>query len=176
MAFAPVNTILDRIQAQEKWRQGRLWFLVVRYWGEAVGALVAPHTRPTGIHRQVLQVAVSSGVWAQNLTFARRSILQKLHLLMADQLTEANPIVDIHFSTARWEKVSPSPAVNKRQTKTIKELPQSPQEAIDRCMTSLQQKKWQYRCPQCGAPASALEIDRWQMCRYCASRHLLSQK
>ncbi len=173
MAFAPVNTILDQIQAQEKWRQGRLWFLVVRYWGEAVGELVAPHTRPTGIHRQVLQVAVSSGVWAQSLTFARRSILQKLYLLMEDKLAEEKPIVDIHFSTARWEKVPPHPTVNKRQTK---ELPQTPQEAIDRCLSSLQQKKWQHRCPQCGAPASAMEIDRWQMCRYCASRYLFTGK
>ena len=170
MAFAPVNTILDGIQAQANWTKHRLWLKICRHWQDAVGEAVAIHTCPTGIYRHVLQVAVSSGVWAQSLSFERRSILQKLHLLIED-----DSIVDIHFSTARWEKVYSRTNKGKSIEQPKEDLPKTPQEAIDRCMVVLQkQKAFKYRCPQCGAPASQLEIDRWQMCHNCACRYLFS--
>ncbi len=170
MAFAPVDTILDRIQAQEKWAKQRLWRKIYQYWGEAVGHLVAPHTHPTGLYRQVLQVAVSSGVWAQSLSFERRGILHKLHRLIED-----DSIVDIHFSTARWEKRNTIAKKGKNNDNHRVDFPKTPQEALDRCALVLQnQKAFQYRCPQCGAPACQLEIDRWQMCHHCATRYLFS--
>lgn len=172
MAFAPVNTILDRIQAQEKWAKQRLWRKIYLHWRDAVGDLVAPHTHPTGIYRQILQVAVSSGVWAQNLSFERRRILHKLHHLIGD-----NSIIDIHFSTARWEKINLSTKKDKNYDHKNTDFPKTPQEALDRCALVFQkQKTFQYRCPQCGSPACQLEIDRWQMCHHCATRYLFSRQ
>lgn len=163
MSFVSLDSILDRLQSQEKWAQERLWRKIFRYWSQAVGDLVAPHTRPTGLQRRVLQVAVSSPVWAQTLSFQRRSILQKLN-----QLIEEDIIVDIHFSTARWEKMNSDRKITKALMPPDNIIPTTPQEALDRCRSVVQQHKNKHRCPHCGAPAAAWEIARWRLCQHCA--------
>ncbi|MCS6958481.1 MAG: DUF721 domain-containing protein [Pseudanabaenaceae cyanobacterium SKYGB_i_bin29] len=169
MAFVSLDSVLNRMQSQEKWAQERLWRKIFRHWQEAVGELVAPHTRPTGLHRRILQVAVSSPVWAQTLAWQRRSILQKLNQLLAE-----DTIVDIHFSTARWEPVNSNP--QPVPPAAARKMPTTPQEAVDRCRALAQVRKQLCPCPHCGAPASRFELERWRMCQHCVVRYFFTDR
>ncbi len=77
--FKSLHHILDVIENQPGWEVQQQFRLILAQWSGVVGATVADHTRPTGIDRSVLWVATSSPIWAQELTFKRHLILQKLN-------------------------------------------------------------------------------------------------
>jgi predicted nucleic acid-binding Zn ribbon protein len=54
-------------------------------WEEAVGAEAARHARPTGMRGDVLEVAVDTPVWGQQLQLLRPDILASLRELLGDQ-------------------------------------------------------------------------------------------
>lgn len=47
-------------------------------WETVVGVEVARHVRPEFIRRSVLHLVADTGVWAQEVSFARNDILQRL--------------------------------------------------------------------------------------------------
>lgn len=98
MGLQSLPQLLNSISNQESWQGRRQFQRLVACWPEIVGQAVAAQTRPTGIQRQVLQVATSSSAWAQNLAFERHTILAKLSARLGGDL-ELN---DIRFSTAQW--------------------------------------------------------------------------
>ena len=53
-------------------------FRVGEHWGDAVGPEVARHSRPVGMRGRVLEVAVDSSVWCQQLQLQRPAILAAL--------------------------------------------------------------------------------------------------
>ncbi|MDP4360578.1 DUF721 domain-containing protein, partial [Escherichia coli] len=90
---------LDRVLgviAQQNRLQQQPFQLVLKYWAEAVGSVVATHTQLLSIEKNVLWVATSSASWAQTLTFERQRILAKLNKQLP------SPLTDIRFSTAQW--------------------------------------------------------------------------
>ena len=196
MALTGLPNILHQIQSRTSWQQRGQYLLIVDKWSEIVGESVAKQTCPIGIYQGSLQVAVSSGVWAQALTFERMRILQKINGLWANMPKAV--INDIHFSTAKWsthqqtiqqQKVvytdHPSylPAIantpiskrNLQQEQPIPTPPASPSEAFQRWQSLMQQRAKQMPpCPKCDRPALAGEIARWQMCRVCAINYLFN--
>lgn len=99
MGLQSLPQLLNSISNQESWRGRRQFQMLLACWPEIVGQVVAAQTRPTGLQRQVLQVATSSSAWAQNLAFERHTILAKLNARLEKEL---GPLSDIRFSTAQW--------------------------------------------------------------------------
>ena len=57
-------------------------------WAEAVGAMLAKHTRPEGVRGKTLLVKVSSSSYAHELVLLRREILDRLGRLLGTPLVE----------------------------------------------------------------------------------------
>ncbi|AOW99895.1 hypothetical protein BJP34_10915 [Moorena producens PAL-8-15-08-1] len=93
-----LNQILDRITNQPEWEGIQRLSYLIKSWSEIVGMNIANHTRPYAISRDILYVATSSSVWAQELKFKRRMLLKRLNASWSE------PLVDIHFSPAQWRK------------------------------------------------------------------------
>ena len=79
MSFDSLSRILITIENQPGWEAQRQFRQVLRVWHEVVEEKYLPHSRPLYISRQVLWVATSSSVWAQNLTLKRYGLLKKLN-------------------------------------------------------------------------------------------------
>lgn len=47
-------------------------------WESIVGVEVARHVRPERIRRNILHLVADTGIWAQEVSFARRDILERL--------------------------------------------------------------------------------------------------
>jgi predicted nucleic acid-binding Zn ribbon protein len=189
MSLSGLSNILHDMQSRTSWQQRCQYLLIADRWAEIVGENVAKQSSPTGIYQKVLQVAVSSPVWSQALSFERLRILSKIHKLL-EPLNQgkaiALPITDIHFSSAKW--ATQQQTLNLRQVSTedhpshLPKLPKSapplpPPENVNEAFARLQ-KTIQLRsaqmltCPKCDRPALQGELSRWQMCRVCAIENL----
>jgi predicted nucleic acid-binding Zn ribbon protein len=181
MPFRSVNHILGSIENQETWQGRRQFQQLVACWGQVVGVAVAAQTRPLSIQRQVLQVAASSSVWAQNLAFERRRILAKLNAQLPLSLT------DIRFSTAQWQsqpledpqmdaaviwrdhpsRVGQSPT----QAKWTSLKMDTPEAAFQGWAEMVQQRSHHLPlCPTCRCPTPPGELERWSTCSLCAAK------
>ena len=197
MALSGLPNILHDIQSRTSWQQRCQYLLIVEKWADIVGESVAQQTCPIGVYQKSLQVAVSSPVWSQALTFERVRLLAKINTLLGRSNTLA--IADIHFSTAKWathqqtlkqskfvnqEHPSYLPAIanespkNKRQDRQDQlaethKPPETASEAFQRWQSVMKLRTTQMpKCPRCDRPALTGEISRWQMCRVCAIEHL----
>lgn len=72
-------------------------------WPDLVGPKAARFSRPTRLFQGILQVATANAVWAQQLTFQRRQLLNRLN----SQLDE--PLQDIRLSPRLWHQDSQIP-------------------------------------------------------------------
>lgn len=61
---------------------------IADHWEEAVGAEVARHSRPISIRREVLEVAVDSSVWCQQLQLRVPEILAALRAAVGEDAPE----------------------------------------------------------------------------------------
>ncbi|OUL29437.1 RNA-binding protein [Nostoc sp. T09] len=184
MSFKSVNDILDVLEKQAQWQEQPFQRLL-QSWAEVVGVVVAAHTRPLSIQRDVLRVATSSAAWAQNLTFKRQTLLLKLNEKLATSL------MDIRFSTAGWQY---SPAAQKPQAEVLprehpsylgdlstssQELapntanPNNPNAAFGHWARVMQERSHGLPlCPQCQCPSPPGELQRWHVCSFCAAKQL----
>jgi predicted nucleic acid-binding Zn ribbon protein len=181
MSFKSVNDILDVLEQQAKWQEQPFQRLL-QSWAEIVGVVAAKHTRPLSIQRDVLRVATSSAAWAQNMTFSRQSLLLKLN----QQLP--TPLVDIRFSTAGWqtspEEQQPQATVLSTEhpsylgdvnTSVSEAKPDSSNAnaAFDHWSRVIQKRSHNLPlCPQCQCPTPPGELQRWQVCSFCAAKQL----
>jgi len=198
MSLTGLPNILHDIQSRTSWQQRCQYLLIVEKWAEIVGESVAQQTCPIGVYQKALQVAVSSSVWSQALTFERVRLLAKINALLGSSNNLA--IADIHFSTAKWatqqqtlkeQKVVPTdhpsylaPAIandsSHRKLKPNLKIKLEPPKAPETASEAFQ--RWQEvmtlrtnqmpKCPRCDRPALNGEITRWQMCRVCAIEYL----
>ncbi|BAY12336.1 DUF721 domain-containing protein [Calothrix sp. NIES-2098] len=181
MSFKSVNDILGVLEKQAQWQEQPFQRLL-QFWAEVVGVVVAKHTRPLSIQRDVLRVATSSAAWAQNLTFGRQTLLVKLNEKLP------TPLIDIRFSTAGWQS---SPEVRNPQIAVLPcEHPSyldtanhSPSEAKSHATNpntafghwaEVMQARSQGLplCPQCQCPTPPGELQRWLVCSFCAAKQL----
>jgi predicted nucleic acid-binding Zn ribbon protein len=196
MSLSTLGQVIDLIQSKESWQHHRQFLQIVEHWPHVVGESVAQQTRPSGVYRQVLQVAVSSSVWSQALVFERRRILAKLNPMLVGS---APPLADIHFSTAKWSSL-PNQTTNKaglgavkasepselmQQHPSFMQSPRSmPQANANQPTTALEAfQRWSNavkhstahlpKCPCCSCATPSGELSRWQMCRTCARHEFL---
>ncbi|KAF3889060.1 MULTISPECIES: DciA family protein [Nostocales] len=178
MSLKSINNILSVLETQSKWQEQPFQQLL-KCWSEIVGATVAAHTQPVSVQRGVLRVATSSAAWSQNLTFERKRLLLKLNERLSVSL------IDIHFSTAGWQR--PQDKSAKEQIISLREHP-SYVDGADSCSKLTSRpfdanatfehwaKKVQERshglplCPACQCPTPLGELQRWQVCSICAAK------
>jgi predicted nucleic acid-binding Zn ribbon protein len=183
MSFKSLDGILNSLAEQRVWQE-QPFQLLLKYWPDVVGVTVAAHTRPVSIQRKILWVATSSAVWAQELSFSRQRILEKLN----GQLP--SPLLDIRFSTAGWQhSQNSSPAANSQaktslsrdhpsyvmdapnMPKNSKSSENSPNAVFQHWAKVMQARSHDLPlCPQCRCPTPPGEIQRWAMCSICAAK------
>lgn len=178
MTFKSLNHILGGIEKQPE-SSGLFQFqCLLKCWAEVVGNAVAMQTRPIGMTRGVLSVATSSSVWAQELTYRRRLILEKLNA----QLPE--PLTDIRFSTAQWQSPStssvlPIVSLDEHPSRLSRLKPKNderlrakdPQSAFQGWAERMRDRSHQLPlCSQCHCPTPTGEIQRWGICALCATK------
>ncbi len=203
MGLQSLPQLLNSISSQESWRGRRQFQMLVNCWPEIVGQVVATQTRPTGIQRQVLQVATSSSAWAQNLAFERHTILAKLNTKL-DQLK----LSDIRFSTAQWQsdygrssgtglaagaevenfseaailwrdhpsRVQPvgRPGSSRLGSSQSGTGSRDPQTAFRNWARAVRIQAQQLPlCPTCQSPAPTGELQRWGVCAHCAVKQFI---
>lgn len=195
MPLTGLPNILHDIQSRTSWQQRCQYLLIVEKWAEIVGESVAKQTCPIGVYQKSLQVAVSSPVWSQALTFERVRLLAKINALLGSSNSLA--IADIHFSTAKWATqqqtlkeqkvvaadhpsylpaIAPELVAKKLKGQKLENIPKPPEtasEAFQRWQEVMKLRTDQMpKCPRCDRPALTGEISRWQMCRVCAIEYL----
>ncbi|MBV8885240.1 MAG: DUF721 domain-containing protein [Chroococcidiopsidaceae cyanobacterium CP_BM_RX_35] len=183
MTFKSLNRIIGTLQAQNGWQEPPFHRLL-KCWPEAVGTVVASHTRPLSIQRDVLWVATSSAVWSQELTFGRQQLLTKLNTYLPI------PLADIRFSTAQWQRPKDKglDAGNEPQTDFWREHPslvempripkltetpnsQNPKAAFQHWARVMQARSHGLPlCPQCQCPTPVGELQRWDVCAICVTK------
>ena len=170
-----IQPLLHRLESDPRWSQFRLMQTIQRLWPEIVGAAVAKQTSPLRIQRGTLQVATSTGAWAQNLAFQRQLILSKLNPQIS------TPLKDIRFLPAEWHRSSvsdPGSLEDPRHRTPGQRLrrkpfspPQTPEEALERWIKRVKQvQRTMTPCPHCGHPCPPEELQRWSTCGFCRLR------
>ena len=179
MSFESLDGILGTLEAQNRWQE-QPFPQLLRAWSEAVGEVVAAHTRPLSLQRQVLWVATSSAVWAQELTFGRQRIIVKLNAQLSI------PLQDIRFSPAQWQQSRLDRSeVQKQNNQRLRQHPShlaQPQRLQHRQTEKPSHPKAAFQnwaqaikvrsqglplCPQCRCPTPPGELQRWQLCALC---------
>ena len=182
MAFNSLLQVLGHLQQQSTWQDRSQFRKVLEHWSTVVGAVVAAQTRPIDIQRDVLRVATSGSAWAQNLSFERQRILDKLNPLLNQ------PLTDIRFSTAYWKSSQltdgspdsetnkiwlnhPSRLSSKQRNRQLPSTPISdPQTAFKVWASEIQRRSLHLPlCPRCQCPTPPGELERWNICAHCAS-------
>jgi len=181
MAMRSLQQVLGAIEHQPNWQQRQQFQHLQVRWMEVVGAVVAAQTRPIALQRQVLHVATSSSVWAQNLMFERQRILDKLNAQLPFRIS------DIRFSTARWNDKSaavaasettelwerhPSRMVAPTQANRLPPVePKTPDDAFQRWAEQVKARSHALpACPLCRCPTPKGELERWSMCAHCIAK------
>lgn len=179
MSFQSIPEILETLQIETLYQKQPLQQLLDS-WQEVVGKVIATHTQPVSIERDVLWVATSSAAWAQNLTFERPRLLKKLNKILP------TPLVDIRFSTARWQtnkkKPSQQPGIssaehpsylgnNSNHNPNLNSMPKNPQAAFANWAETIKSRS-QYLplCPNCQSSTPKGELERWGVCSICAAK------
>lgn len=174
MAFNSIERAIENIERQPGWEQQRLYRRVLQSWPAVVGTNLARVCRPVAIsNNNLLWVATTHSAVAQDLSFKRYDLLKKLN-----QMLNSN-FVDLRFSPAKWhanknlknnnsslrwgENKSLDPGSTVASESQIASA-ESLIDAIDR------RSQYLPLCPSCQSPTPDRELERWQVCAYCAAR------
>lgn len=187
MPFDSLHKILGGLEHQRVWDQQKQFQQILDGWSEIVGPAVAVQAIPIAVQRKVLQVATSSSAWAQNLTFERRRILDKLNAKVYGD-RPSSQLTDIRFSTAQWCDRH-APTVPLESDRLWQEHPSRveypahlPDQAGNRCgsdpnqafqhWAKIRQSQVKHLplCPRCHCPTPEGELKRWSVCALCAAR------
>lgn len=183
MSLKSLHHVLGALQSQEGWRSRQQLQQLLACWFQVVGPAVAAQTRPISIQRRVLHVATSSSVWANNLTFERQRILEKLSAHLPYTLS------DIRFSTAHWQPYRGNSSMEEDASEIWQRHPSRVADPFAASRAKAQSERqdassafqhWaevmQMRsqhlplCPSCRCPTPKGELERWSICSLCASK------
>jgi predicted nucleic acid-binding Zn ribbon protein len=193
MALTTLNQLVTDLESQASWQGQQQFKKLLMHWSEIVGTAVCQHTRPLDIQRNVLHVATSSAVWAQNLAFERPRIVQKLN----DRLSLS--LKDIRFSTAHWHadrdrlptlseeiatlwqnhpsQVAPASEIQRSPSsqRQMLDLPKDPKKDSQAAFLNWARQVRSLAhtlplCPSCRCPAPTGELERWSVCSLCAAQ------
>lgn len=164
-----LEQLLQALQKDPRWQQDRSLRQLQQRWTSIVGPAIAAQAQPVAIQRQILQVAVSSGAWAQTLGFERMRLLQRLR-------QELNlSLKDIRFSTAyRDRRLGGTPLESDRQHQAwqthpcrLGEVDLGSAIASDPIQRRRDLSRSLPRCPRCHIPSPPGELQRWHCCALC---------
>jgi len=79
-----VGTLIDRVLADLGAGATARAVQIADHWLEAVGPEIADHSRPVGVRGDVLEVAVDTSVWCQQLQLRTPEILAGLRRSVGD--------------------------------------------------------------------------------------------
>jgi predicted nucleic acid-binding Zn ribbon protein len=178
MSLNYLNRVLQKILTSPELEVFQEYQLLLDSWQDIVTPEEALNTRLLYISNNVLFVATSSSVWAQNLSFKRHMLLQKLN----DSLPKK--LANIRFSPGQWYQ-------NRRETPELSSvglenhpsfvnvsietdtlpLGNTPQAALERWLEIVKRRSHDLPlCPQCQVPTPQGELDRWGICSICATK------
>ena len=178
MGLNGIQSLFRHLQRQPGWEALRRYQVVQGVWEKVIDPLLLSQTRPLGIQRQVLTIAVSSPALAQNLQLQRVNLLKNLNEQLSQQSEEV--LLDLRFSALHWhQRRSPVTLQPLNNPATLPEpvVPPSPHqtppknvdEALTRWLHTLERRSpLLEECPQCHSPVSAAELKRWSSCGACA--------
>lgn len=120
----PAADVLRRIVS---WRRfsGRLGHLMLgKTWRDAVGDLVADHTRPLRLSKGRLTLAVESNAWMNELLFYVPMIIERLNEALGE-----GKVSDIRMKIANWKSADqpifadpPLPDLDEEEKNIVSEL------------------------------------------------------
>ena len=184
MFFSSLEQTLAQITNQPGWEKYQQYRQLLECWQKIVSKEIGQQTRPLYINRQVLLVATSSSVWAQELTLQRYTLLKQLNSQLAFSLK------DIRFSPSQWQQTNernllgqshPNPHllhpsrinINTAEIAADKlPLVNEPQLVVQHWIDTLQERSSNLSiCPQCHSPTPEGELKRWSLCCHCAAKN-----
>lgn len=92
-----IREVLARAIGRSKLRAELKKFEFKNHWKTIVGDQIASHAKPAGFRGNALIVQVDSSVWAQELSFQKKTILARIKRFVP----ENRDIEDIVFSIGR---------------------------------------------------------------------------
>ena len=179
LSLHSIGSIVNSLEHQALWQERQAFDRLLNVWPDAVGMAVSKHTRPIDIRQDVLQVATSNSVWAQQLGFERQRILAKLNVSLT------RPLKDIRFSPGQWHRRSNSeyrvnstellahpcrstPEAGESDNRDIA-LPKTAREAFDLWAQKMQARSRSFPlCPCCQCPTPPKELQYWSVCALCS--------
>jgi predicted nucleic acid-binding Zn ribbon protein len=186
MSLNYLNRVLQKILASPQLEVYQKYRVLLECWQGVVTPQELLNTRLLYVSNRVLFVATSSAAWAQNLSFKRYLLLQKLNDGLSEKLT------DIRFSPAQWHKNTelrsevPSFGLENHPSFIGNDVPvdrdslpseKTPQGALEGWLQAIKKRSQDFPlCPRCQAPTPPGELERWQVCSICASKQWLSLK
>ncbi len=190
-SFNSLDRILEKLEQQPGWEQYQQYRRLLQGWHAAVDRKIAENARPLYVARKILWVATSSSTWAQELSLRRYNLLKKLNTQLPFEL------VDLRCSPAGWHKQTVIPAnllsteqqqhpnkiaiepitsslsTDNNLQKLNSEQKQSEQltASFERWAQAIQARSRNLPlCPQCRCPTPTGELQRWDVCYYCAAQ------
>ncbi|KPQ39145.1 MAG: putative RNA-binding protein [Phormidium sp. OSCR] len=183
MSFQSLDQILQALSNQLVDPKQEPLDQIITVWPDVVGEKTARFSRPVRLSNGILQVATANAVWAQQLTFARRSWLTRLNRDLDE------PLRDIRLSPGLWHRDidppqpnpeyqlsehpsywgAPGPSLSSWEPVTPNSLPSSPQRAFEALLQKVAVHTHQLPlCPVCHCPTPIGELERWSVCAVCA--------
>ncbi len=142
MSLTPISKVTLDLQNQPGWEGVKEWGEIVRAWRESVSVAIADRTQPRSLTRGVLTISTKSATLAHQLTFGRQALCQQLNTRLI------TPVGDLRFVAVGYDD---------RANIVRTEFSAIP---IDSGGIVI--------CSQCQCRARAGELQRWDMCQFCA--------
>lgn len=168
----PLKRILNNVIQQPEWEKYRQYNQIIECWQQICDRKILKNTKPLSIEREILQVATSSAVWAQELTLQRYSLINKLN-------SKLNfTIKDIRFSPASWHHKPkqeiieiPLQEINLQKSQGQNKPQIDANTAVRNWLNNLNKSSQNSNtCPQCESLTPQSELSRWGVCRYCIAQ------
>ncbi len=142
MSLTPIAIVTCQVQDQPGWEGVRAWGAIVQAWAITVSPIIAEHSRPRSISRDILTVTTSSSSLAHQLTFGRQALCQRLNTQLV------TPVKDLRFMAVGYTSSTSATATA------------SDSDPIDSGAIVI--------CSRCQSRAREGELRRWHVCQFCA--------
>ncbi len=164
-----LDQILQELQKSQTWRKPQEFLAIVEVWTQVAGTQVAKHSQPVRVQNGILWIATSSAVWAQQLTYQRDLLRQKLSQALPDL-----HLVELRFSTSGWQtkKTIGTATTTKSSAMKRKSFRWPPTEDVQERFGQVSQVlRWRREqsppCPRCHQVSHPASLQRWGYCAAC---------
>ncbi len=82
-----IQQVLDDLTAQYAWETARATRLLGQVWADLAGPTVARNTRVIKVQHGIIHLAVTTGIWSQELQFMKPDLICRLNSRLSPALT-----------------------------------------------------------------------------------------